>query len=82
METALHDGSQDNAVEVARVMTAARALEPQIKAAVETMETDRRLFPSLVQAMKEAGIFRMAVARAYGGLEFPPAAVPIFCGPI
>lgn len=74
MQTALHNGSQDNAVEVARVMAAAKALEPQIKAAVETMETERRLPPPLVQEMKEAGIFRMAVARAYGGLAFAPAA--------
>jgi alkylation response protein AidB-like acyl-CoA dehydrogenase len=73
METALHNGSQDNAVEVARVMAAAKALESQISAAVETMETERRLPPSLVRAMKEAGIFRMAVARAYGGLELAPA---------
>jgi indole-3-acetate monooxygenase len=73
METALHDGSQDNAVEVARLMAAAKALEPHISAAVEPMETERRLPPPLVQAMKEAGIFRMAVARAYGGLELPPA---------
>jgi alkylation response protein AidB-like acyl-CoA dehydrogenase len=74
MDTALHKGSHDNAAAVAQVMAAARALEPHIKAAVEAMETDRRLPPSLVQAMKEAGIFRMAVAREYGGLEFSPAA--------
>nr|ART37637.1 E428 [uncultured bacterium] len=54
-------------------MAMAKALEPHISAAVETMETERRLPPPLVQAMKEAGIFRMAVARAYGGLEFAPA---------
>lgn len=57
-----------------QVLAAATALEPHIKAAVDTMETERRLAPSLVQAMKEAGIFRMAVARVYGGLELPPAA--------
>lgn len=74
METAFQNGAHDNAADGTRVMAAARALEPQINAAVETMETQRRLPSSLVQAMKEAGIFRMAVARAYGGLELPPAA--------
>jgi alkylation response protein AidB-like acyl-CoA dehydrogenase len=73
METARQNGVHDNVTDVARVLAAARALEPQIKAAVDTMETDRRLPPSLVQAMKEAGIFRMAVAREYGGLELSPA---------
>lgn len=57
-----------------QVLAAARALEPQIRAAVDAMETERCLPPSLVQSMKAAGIFRMAVARAYGGLELPPAA--------
>lgn len=65
---------QKESHEVTRVMVAAKALEPQIRAVADTMETERRLPPSLVQAMKEAGIFRMAVTQAYGGLEFTPAA--------
>jgi len=69
METALQNGSD----EAAQVLAMAQALEPQIRVAVEAMETERRLPPSLVQAMKDAGIFRMAVARTYGGLELPPA---------
>lgn len=73
---------QNGANEATQALAAAQALEPRIRAAVDTMETERLLPPPLVQAMKEVGIFRMAVARAYGGLEFPPAAVPIFCGPI
>jgi len=34
METTLQRGSKDNAVEVTRMIAAAKALEPQIKAAV------------------------------------------------
>lgn len=64
---------QDGAVEAKQILAAARALEPHIRTLADVMETERRLPPSLVQAMKEAGIFRMAVAREYGGLELPPA---------
>lgn len=49
METALRNGSDA----ATQMMEAAKALEPQISAAVETMETERRLPPPLVQAMKE-----------------------------
>ncbi len=69
MEPAL----QEHCNEARQIMAAVRALEPHIRSVAEAMETDRCLPPSLVQAMKEAGIFRMAVARAYGGLELPPA---------
>lgn len=64
---------QNGANEATQAVAAAQALEPHVRAAVNTMETERRLPPSLVHAMKEMGIFRMAVARAYGGLEFAPA---------
>lgn len=64
---------QNGVNEATQAVAAAQALEPHVRAAVNTMETERRLPPSLVHAMKEMGIFRMAVARAYGGLEFAPA---------
>lgn len=49
-----------------------RALAPQVKELSETIEIERQLPQSLVLAMKEAGIFRMAVSRAYGGPELAP----------
>ena len=55
--------------ETARTLAAAKALAPQIRAAASAIEQGRRLTPAIVQAMKEAGIFRMAHPRAWGGPE-------------
>jgi alkylation response protein AidB-like acyl-CoA dehydrogenase len=55
--------------EAARTLAAAQALAPQIRAAANAIEQGRRLTPAIVQAMKQAGIFRMAHPRAWGGPE-------------
>jgi alkylation response protein AidB-like acyl-CoA dehydrogenase len=55
--------------EAARTLAAAKALAPQIRAAANAIEQGRRLTPAIVQAMKEAGIFRMAHPCAWGGPE-------------
>jgi alkylation response protein AidB-like acyl-CoA dehydrogenase len=54
------------------ILVAARALAPQIRAAAEEIERERRLPLPLVQAMTEAGIFRMPMPRAWGGPEVDP----------
>ena len=54
------------------ILAAARALLPQIRAAAEEIEQGRRLPLPLVQAMQEAGIFRMPMPRAWGGPEVDP----------
>ena len=54
------------------VMTAARALVPVLAARAQEMEDVRRLPSDLAQKMAEAGIFRMAVPAAFGGMELPP----------
>jgi indole-3-acetate monooxygenase len=54
------------------IVDAARALIPQIRAAAEEIEAHRRLPGPVVDAMKRAGIFRMAMPREWGGPELDP----------
>jgi alkylation response protein AidB-like acyl-CoA dehydrogenase len=56
----------------ADIFTAVQAMEPLIRDQTDQMEVDRRLPAPLVRAMMEAGIFRMAVPRVYGGAELDP----------
>ena len=47
-------------------------LVPHIRAKREELETARRVPPSLVQAIAEAGLFQLHLPRSMGGLELPP----------
>ncbi|MGD9891436.1 MAG: acyl-CoA dehydrogenase family protein [Dehalococcoidia bacterium] len=53
-------------------VVAATALAPQIIAARESLERERRLPPSLVTAIAEAGLFRLWVPADLGGDELEP----------
>ena len=57
------------------LIEAARALVPQIQALSGLMEHERRLLPSLVDALTRAGLFRMAVPRSLGGGGADPLTV-------
>ena len=57
-----------------RIVEAACSLGPQIQAAVEEMEQQRHLPASIVQAMQQAGAFRMTMPREWGGPEADPLA--------
>src|SRR4051794_24725704 len=56
----------------ADILAAAKALAPQIRAAADEIEAGRRLLLPLVQAMKDAGVFRMPMPRIWGGPEVDP----------
>ena len=52
-----------------RILAATRALVPAIEAAVPDIDRERRLPAGLVSSLMEAGLFRLFVPRAYGGME-------------
>jgi len=58
--------SEENAT---RTLDAARELGPKIRAAADEIEQGRRLPMHLVREMQRAGVFRMAMPRAWGGPE-------------
>ncbi len=49
-----------------------KALEPQIRAAADTIEEQRCLPDNLVDALRETGLFRASWPRSMGGLEMNP----------
>jgi indole-3-acetate monooxygenase len=54
------------------LVEAAQELAPGIRAAADQIEAERRLPPALVQAMADAGLFRMALPAEFGGAEADP----------
>ena len=52
-----------------RTLDAVRELAPKIRAAAGEIEKGRRLPLDIVREMQRAGVFRMAMPRAWGGLE-------------
>ncbi len=54
------------------VLEASRALEPLIRADADEAEAARRYPRRVIQAMAEAGVFRMLVPRVAGGDEMDP----------
>ena len=66
------DSTRVTTDEAEQIVEAARALGPQVWAAVEEMEQGRRLPAAIVQAMQQAGAFRMTMPHEWGGPEADP----------
>ena len=60
------------AAAAAALIDAARRLAPAARAAAAESEAERGLPAPLVRAMREAGVFRMTMPRAWGGPEADP----------
>jgi alkylation response protein AidB-like acyl-CoA dehydrogenase len=59
----------------ASALERARALLPTISEAGARIESERELPPELLAALHEARLFRLALPRALGGEELPPAEI-------
>jgi indole-3-acetate monooxygenase len=59
----------DSEESASRALAAARELGPKIQAAADEIEQGRRLPLHLVEEMQRAGMFRMAMPKAWGGPE-------------
>jgi alkylation response protein AidB-like acyl-CoA dehydrogenase len=57
-----------------KLLEAARALGPRIRACSRETERDRRLPEWLVQELVDAGLYQMFLPRSLGGFELPPLA--------
>jgi alkylation response protein AidB-like acyl-CoA dehydrogenase len=55
------------------ILHAAIALIPEIRAAADVIEHERRLPKQIVDAIKHAGILGMPMPRAWGGPELDPS---------
>jgi indole-3-acetate monooxygenase len=66
------DPPSENASHASAVLAAARKFAPVLAARSEEIESARRLPADLARALAEAGLFRMLIPEAYGGLEMHP----------
>jgi len=64
----------DPTAEAAPFLAQVRELAPRIAAAAEQIEQDRRVPAPLLEAMLDAGLFRMLLPRSVGGAEVHPLA--------
>jgi alkylation response protein AidB-like acyl-CoA dehydrogenase len=68
------DASEDPFL-AADLLAAVGSLTPLIRGLAGQIEGDRRLPGELVRALRDAGLFRLSVPRAYGGPEVDPLTI-------
>jgi alkylation response protein AidB-like acyl-CoA dehydrogenase len=68
MDTTTNEPTLDTAA----ILANARALTPMIREQADAIEAGRQLPQPLVDAMSSAGVFRIAMPRAWGGPEMSP----------
>jgi alkylation response protein AidB-like acyl-CoA dehydrogenase len=61
-------------LEAPEILARARALAPEIRAAADRVEAERRIPDDLLARLVAAGVFRIAMPRAWGGPEMDPLA--------
>ena len=54
------------------ILKAVQELQPTIRSAVTTMQAERRLTSAVVEGMRAAGVFGMALPRSLGGPGLSP----------
>jgi len=59
--------------ETATMIEVARALRPRIRVEADRIERERRLPAGLARELADAGLFRLSLPAAYGGLDLAPA---------
>jgi len=70
--TLSHTESTRSPLAAADIITAVRALAPEVLSRGDEIAALRRLPIDLVQKLKAAGVFRMAMPKAWGGPEMTP----------
>src|SRR5262245_61999095 len=69
------DGRRSASLPASRWLAGIRKPAPQLRPRAGDVEAARRIPPSLVEALKSVGVFRMAMPRSHGGLELDLPAV-------
>lgn len=70
MSTAIRELSVDDTPTREDLIDRARNLKPFIRDAADGMEKDRRVSEEVIQAARDAGLFRLLQPKRYGGLEY------------
>src|ERR1700722_7542513 len=68
----VEDGCLPVDIDAQPVVQAAAALRPVLRTYHEQLETEQRLPPALVEQMQAAGVDRLVIPRALGGLQAGP----------